>query len=407
MIFMEKCTNCNQISVTQINNIKSCNNCGQIEIQSMKDFDEALYLLKASTIDSAYIILVVPNRDVFIEMFPTFDNNAGKYSVNIRNYSNSNSCLSEKVLDEQEAKNEFAKFAGNNCVNDEKNKERNIEINTRFDEFKQLSIKTASKNSGMIESAVSVFWILKNKYPYDDKSTNEKIYSKLFSQQIINELKKINKNAIIRKIDSTFNSWKKLDETHYINMSTGAMKLNFTEYSITVEMFGMYVDDANKLLDVLWQLGFVEYVPDSNEAYVDEEFYNKVSDNNVVFQCRSCGGELKKDGNVYICQQCGEVFKNENAAMDGNVDVQKKAKKINANFSEEKMEKLNNLYTVARRAKNNDNAEQAKKYYDMILVEDPNSWEAVYFTAYFSASQTVIGQISSAADTMTNCLYSF
>lgn len=280
-------------------------------------------------------------------------------------------------------------------------------MNTRFDEIKQLSMEVASKNpKTMLKSAVLVFWILKNKYPYDNKSINEKIYSKLFAEQNINELIKINKNAIIQNIDSAFNSWEKLDETHYINMRAGAMELNFTGYSVTVKMFGMYIDDANKLIDVLWRLGFVEYDPNSNEAYVDEDCYDKVTDGNVVIQCRSCGGELEKDGNVYVCKQCGEVFKNEYAAEHGNIEVHKKVKKTAVNFSEEKTERLNNLYTIARRAKDNDDAEQAEKYYDMILAEDPNSWEAVYYSTFFNVAQYVLGRLTSAAAKLENCLKS-
>lgn len=67
--------------------------------------------------------------------------------------------------------------------------------------------------------------------------------------------------------------------------------------------------------------------------------------------CKSCGGELEKDGNVYVCKQCGEAFKNEYVAEHGNIEVHKKVKKNAVNFSEEKKERLNNLYTIARRAK--------------------------------------------------------
>lgn len=122
--------------------------------------------------------------------------------------------------------------------------------------------------------------------------------------------------------------------------------------------------------------------------------------------CNSCGGELEKDGNVYVCKQCGEVFKNEYAAEHGNIEVHKKVKKTAVNFSEEKTERLNNLYTIARRAKDNDDAGQAEKYYGMILAEDPNSWEAVYYTTYFNVTQCVIGQISLAANKLENCLKS-
>ncbi|MGM9552634.1 MAG: CFI-box-CTERM domain-containing protein [Clostridia bacterium] len=123
-------------------------------------------------------------------------------------------------------------------------------------------------------------------------------------------------------------------------------------------------------------------------------------------ECKSCGGELDKDGNVYICRQCGEVFKDEHAVSHGNVSVKSKAKKFDTNFSADKLERLNNLYTVARRAKDNNDDAQAEKYYDMILVEDPNSWEAAYYTTYFHVAQCKIGEISSAAYKLSNCLNS-
>lgn len=121
-------------------------------------------------------------------------------------------------------------------------------------------------------------------------------------------------------------------------------------------------------------------------------------------KCGSCGGELKKEGNVFICQKCGEVFKNEETAAKGNAPVRTGSAKIKQNFSEEELKRINNLYTVARRAKENGDNEQAEKYYDMVLAEDPNSWEAAYFTTYFNVAQTKIGNISSAALKLSNCL---
>lgn len=38
-------------------------------------------------------------------------------------------------------------------------------------------------------------------------------------------------------------------------------------------------------------------------------------------------------------------------------------------------DELKNLYVLARRAKNNQENETAAKYYDMILVKEPKSWE--------------------------------
>ena len=106
---MEKCTNCKMSSVIKQENIKICKNCGQIEIQSSNDFDAALLSLKSllPNIDSAYIILEDKVKDIFIEMFPA---SSGMYNVNIRKISNNDICLSEKILNEQQAKSAFENF---------------------------------------------------------------------------------------------------------------------------------------------------------------------------------------------------------------------------------------------------------------------------------------------------------
>lgn len=138
-------------------------------------------------------------------------------------------------------------------------------------------------------------------------------------------------------------------------------------------------------------------------ANIDDTLFDN---SNTSPTCKSCGGNVTKDGSVYICSQCGEVFKDENAVERGNVTINTKIKNtINARSSE-MTERLNNLYSVARRAKEDHNDEQAEKYYDMILFDDPNSWEAVYYTTYFNVIQSKIGQISHAADKLGNCLNS-
>jgi len=66
--------------------------------------------------------------------------------------------------------------------------------------------------------------------------------------------------------------------------------------------------------------------------------------------------------------------------------------------------KLINLYQIARRAKKDNNAESAAKYYDMILIEDPNSWEATFYIVYFKAMACKIANIQSAAISVNNCI---
>lgn len=117
--------------------------------------------------------------------------------------------------------------------------------------------------------------------------------------------------------------------------------------------------------------------------------------------CEMCGSTnlIKNDG-VFVCQSCGTKYSVEEAKkmmIEGTVNV---AGTVKVDISDE----LKNLYEVARRAKDNDNCEQAAKYYDMILAKDPNSWEANFFVVYFQAMSCKIGQIAYVGDTVANAI---
>ena len=61
-----------------------------------------------------------------------------------------------------------------------------------------------------------------------------------------------------------------------------------------------------------------------------------------------------------------------------------------------------NYYIIARRARDSGDNEKAEKYYELILAQEPNSWEAQFYTSYCSAMQTNIANIESAANKMGN-----
>lgn len=117
--------------------------------------------------------------------------------------------------------------------------------------------------------------------------------------------------------------------------------------------------------------------------------------------CEMCGStNLIKDGGVFVCQSCGTKYSVEEAKkmmVEGTVDVKGTVK---VDTSDE----LKNLYEIARRAKDSDNSENATKYYDMILVKDPSSWEANFYVVYYKAMSCTIGQIANAGFSVTNCL---
>lgn len=117
--------------------------------------------------------------------------------------------------------------------------------------------------------------------------------------------------------------------------------------------------------------------------------------------CEMCGSNdiVKQDG-LYVCQSCGTKYSVEEARkmMFGEtVDVEGTVK---IDHSTE----LNNLYELARRAKDSNNSGNALKYYDQILVKDPNSWEAQFYVVYYGSMQCKVGEISNAAVDLTNVL---
>ncbi|MCD8291736.1 MAG: hypothetical protein LUC91_09595 [Prevotella sp.] len=119
-----------------------------------------------------------------------------------------------------------------------------------------------------------------------------------------------------------------------------------------------------------------------------------------VLRCEMCGSQdLVKDGGVFVCQSCGSKYSVEEAKkmmVEGTVDIKGTVK---VDTSDE----LNNLYEIARRAKETGNSENAAKYYDFILIKDPSSWEANYYVVYFKSMSCKVAEIWSAATAMVNC----
>ena len=124
--------------------------------------------------------------------------------------------------------------------------------------------------------------------------------------------------------------------------------------------------------------------------------------------CEMCGGTnlVKQDG-MFVCQSCGCKYTLEEARKLMGVDgapAEAAPAVGSATVKVDTSEKLTKLYQIARRARDDNNAENAAKYYDLILQEDPMSWEASFYTVYFQAMQTKIGAIESAANRVHNCL---
>lgn len=107
--------------------------------------------------------------------------------------------------------------------------------------------------------------------------------------------------------------------------------------------------------------------------------------------CEMCGSTdlIKQDG-VFVCQNCGtkySVAEAKKMMIDGTV-------KVTGSVKVDVSEKVQNLYVLARRAKNEDNVDLAIKYYEMITMEDPNDWEALFYFNYFKAKGTTLGDMN-------------
>lgn len=80
-----------------------------------------------------------------------------------------------------------------------------------------------------------------------------------------------------------------------------------------------------------------------------------------ALKCELCGSNdvVKQDG-LFVCQHCGTKYSLEEAKkmmVEGTVSV---TGTVKIDSSSE----LQNLYEIARRAKDSDNNQQAVKYYD-------------------------------------------
>ena len=109
-----------------------------------------------------------------------------------------------------------------------------------------------------------------------------------------------------------------------------------------------------------------------------------------VIKCEMCGSsDLVKQDGVFVCQSCGLQSSSEEIktlTIEGTVDVR------GSNVKVDTTDELENLYQIARRAKNDNNKANAAKYYDMIMVKDPTSWEAAFFSVYFTAMNCVVAR---------------
>ncbi len=115
--------------------------------------------------------------------------------------------------------------------------------------------------------------------------------------------------------------------------------------------------------------------------------------------CEMCGStDLMKQEGVFVCQTCGCKYSVEEAKkmmVEGTVEVQGTVKVDQSG-------ELKNLYALARRARKEGNTANAQRYYEQILVKDPDNWEPNFYTVYYQAMNCKIAGIRTEAIRLNN-----
>lgn len=111
--------------------------------------------------------------------------------------------------------------------------------------------------------------------------------------------------------------------------------------------------------------------------------------------CELCGSNdvIKQDG-FYVCQHCGTKYSIE------------EAKKLIGTVRIDRQEESKNLLTLARRARDEGNSQNAEKYYGSLAEIDPNNWEAAFFQVYYQSMQTNLMNLESALHNLTGAALS-
>lgn len=107
--------------------------------------------------------------------------------------------------------------------------------------------------------------------------------------------------------------------------------------------------------------------------------------------CEMCGGtDLVKQDDLFVCQTCGTKYSVE------------EAKKLVVEVDNSK--KMANLYERARQSLAVDDLEHAAEYYKQILDEDPNDWEAYFYSYLGETTSFTNGQAGSVATKLGNTI---
>lgn len=110
--------------------------------------------------------------------------------------------------------------------------------------------------------------------------------------------------------------------------------------------------------------------------------------------CEMCGSTdmLKQDG-VFVCQTCGTKYSVEEAKkmmIEGTVEVTGNVNVTGSTIKIDNAEFVDKYLQNARRAKQKEDWEETEKYYNMVEQNDPHNIEAIFYSSYGKAKQSLV-----------------
>ena len=122
--------------------------------------------------------------------------------------------------------------------------------------------------------------------------------------------------------------------------------------------------------------------------YLEENFM-------ALINCPECGRQVSD--RAISCPDCGCPI----SAAPAPAPAPAAAPVQQNNFVD-----IEKLLVLAQRARESFDSKNAKRYYDQILTIDPGQWEAIFYSVYFEAVECKLMHLSSAANSVANCIYS-
>lgn len=114
-----------------------------------------------------------------------------------------------------------------------------------------------------------------------------------------------------------------------------------------------------------------------------------------AIKCEICGSsDIVKQGGLFVCQYCGTKYSAE------------EVRKLLGTVRIDKSEDTENYLTLARRALNSSNYDKAEEYFELILRNDPNNLEAIFYQPFCNAMKTPLGSLQYGAGTFKQSLSS-